>query len=233
MKVSIVGYSDSSGSDQTNQVLSTTRAQQVRDYLLVLGLPPSHIVEVKGLGASDPVADNGTESGRLANRRVELHIAGKNLKRAPVVQTARQGKHARTRPEAASEGNLSAFAFGVGYPDVRLRLGIGDGWNVEAKAAFAQNLQIYSGRIFWDFASLGPFQAVAGGEGGWAKFDGVDGISGNGSFFEGFLGAEYPFARQLRVSVDVGPAWIQASAQNVDYRTQVLVYNTALYYFFF
>jgi hypothetical protein len=129
--------------------------------------------------------------------------------------------------------DLSAFAVGVGYPDVRLRFGLGQDWSLEAKGAFAQGLQIYSGRVSWDFAALGPLRAMAGAEGGWAKFDGLDSISGDGAYAGGFLGLEYPLARRLRVTVDIGPAWLQASSQNHSLSAVDVIYNTALYFYLF
>ena len=130
---------------------------------------------------------------------------------------------------SGAEPPPSRLALGVGYPDVRVRYSLAQRWNVEAKAAFADSLQIYSGRLSWNLADLGPLKVLAGGEGGWAKFDGVDSISGNGSYAQAYAGLEYPFAGRLRVSVDLGPAWIQAAADGANYSTTVLVYNTALY----
>ena len=36
----------------------------------------SNQMSAKGFGKEDPIADNATREGRLANRRVELHITG-------------------------------------------------------------------------------------------------------------------------------------------------------------
>jgi len=53
--------------------LSRARAEAVRQALVVAGVPGSRIV-VDGSGAEQPVADNATPKGRLANRRVEIKI---------------------------------------------------------------------------------------------------------------------------------------------------------------
>ena len=71
LKVELAGHTDSVGNDQYNQGLSERRAQAVADYLIGHGANAGNI-SVKGYGESDPVADNGTEAGRAANRRVEL-----------------------------------------------------------------------------------------------------------------------------------------------------------------
>ena len=53
--------------------LSRARAEAVRQALIAAGIPGPRIV-VDGHGAEDPVADNATPKGRLANRRVELQL---------------------------------------------------------------------------------------------------------------------------------------------------------------
>ena len=72
-RVSIVGHTDSSGSDAVNNPLSIERAQSVRDYLVSRGVPAAH-VQTAGRGEREPVADNGTEAGRARNRRVEIYL---------------------------------------------------------------------------------------------------------------------------------------------------------------
>ncbi len=71
MKVEIAGHTDSVGNDAYNQGLSERRAQAVADYLIAHGANAS-MISVKGYGENQPVADNGSDSGRAANRRVEL-----------------------------------------------------------------------------------------------------------------------------------------------------------------
>jgi outer membrane protein OmpA-like peptidoglycan-associated protein len=72
--VQIEGYTDSYGSDDTNQVLSQQRADAVREYLLAnMGLSPASI-QATGYGESNPIASNETPEGRLKNRRIDLTI---------------------------------------------------------------------------------------------------------------------------------------------------------------
>jgi len=69
----VQGYTDSRGNAAENDTLSLKRAQSVRDHLVSRGLP-SEKVTAEGLGASKPVADNGTADGRAENRRVEIVV---------------------------------------------------------------------------------------------------------------------------------------------------------------
>lgn len=74
MHVTVVGHTDSTGGDAVNDPLSRERAEAVRNYLASRGLNPGRVTVV-GRGAREPVAGNDTESGRAANRRVEIFLA--------------------------------------------------------------------------------------------------------------------------------------------------------------
>ncbi len=71
--ITVEGHTDSTGSAEYNQELSERRALHVRDVLARDGVPVARL-DVKGYGASDPIADNATAEGRQANRRVQLEI---------------------------------------------------------------------------------------------------------------------------------------------------------------
>jgi outer membrane protein OmpA-like peptidoglycan-associated protein len=73
-RLNIVGHTDSTGSDAINNPLSIERAQSVRDYLAARGVSPTRI-QTAGRGSREPVADNGSDSGRAMNRRVEIYLA--------------------------------------------------------------------------------------------------------------------------------------------------------------
>lgn len=72
-RVTIVGHTDSTGSDAYNQNLSVRRAESVVAELRNRGVP-SDILTAEGRGEREPRADNGTEAGRQLNRRVEILI---------------------------------------------------------------------------------------------------------------------------------------------------------------
>ncbi|EEY98219.1 outer membrane protein A precursor [Vibrio sp. RC586] len=69
----IVGHTDSTGSTAYNQLLSEDRAQEAANLLIELGVTPTQI-EWRGLGESNPIADNHTADGRAQNRRIEITI---------------------------------------------------------------------------------------------------------------------------------------------------------------
>ncbi len=67
----VIGHTDSVGAEAYNQGLSERRAQATADYLASQGVSASRIA-TKGMGESQPVADNGSKAGRAKNRRVEI-----------------------------------------------------------------------------------------------------------------------------------------------------------------
>ncbi|HEX6363630.1 MAG TPA: OmpA family protein [Albitalea sp.] len=73
VRLTIVGHTDSTGSDRINNPLSVERAESVRDYLAARGVSPQR-VEVAGRGPREPLADNASEAGRAKNRRVEIFL---------------------------------------------------------------------------------------------------------------------------------------------------------------
>ncbi|MEO8296683.1 MAG: OmpA family protein [Burkholderiales bacterium] len=73
MRVNVVGHTDSTGSDAINNPLSVDRAESVRDYLVARNVSVGRI-QVSGHGSREPVADNGSASGRAQNRRVEIFL---------------------------------------------------------------------------------------------------------------------------------------------------------------
>ena len=74
----ISGHTDSTGSDENNRALSTDRANAVLNYLMFRGgnrlSKYAEYFCAAGYGETRPVADNDTEEGRAANRRIEISI---------------------------------------------------------------------------------------------------------------------------------------------------------------
>jgi peptidoglycan-binding protein ArfA len=72
--VTVNGYTDSTGTEDTNIRLSSQRATTVADFLVAHGVARDHLV-VKGLGSINPIASNDTPDGRAKNRRVEIVVS--------------------------------------------------------------------------------------------------------------------------------------------------------------
>jgi outer membrane protein OmpA-like peptidoglycan-associated protein/osmotically-inducible protein OsmY len=73
--ITIGGHTDSIGSKEYNQMLSTQRANSVKRYLISQGVEANRI-EAQGYGESHPIADNMVKEGRAKNRRIEIGVKG-------------------------------------------------------------------------------------------------------------------------------------------------------------
>lgn len=70
----ITGHTDASGDAGQNLRLSHARATAVRDWMQRMGDIVDSCFSVQGLAASQPVASNESEMGRMANRRVDINL---------------------------------------------------------------------------------------------------------------------------------------------------------------
>ena len=71
----VVGYTDSTGSDDFNQELSEKRAGRVINYLQqVCGWKPYRMLTPTGMAKADPAASNDTPEGKAQNRRVAVNV---------------------------------------------------------------------------------------------------------------------------------------------------------------
>ncbi|MFC4210812.1 OmpA family protein [Pedobacter lithocola] len=73
VNIEIQGHTDNVGDDKLNEKLSFNRANAVYDYLLKNEIDAKRL-NFKGFGASKPIADNKTETGRKNNRRTSFLI---------------------------------------------------------------------------------------------------------------------------------------------------------------
>ena len=71
MQLIINGHTDSQGSAEYNKTLSSNRAESVKTYLVSKGIATNRL-DAFGMGEEMPIANNESQLGRAANRRVEL-----------------------------------------------------------------------------------------------------------------------------------------------------------------
>ena len=81
--VTIIGHTDSTGSDAVNNPLSLNRAASVRDYLTSRKIASSRIT-IDGRGSREPLVANDTAANKAKNRRVEIYVAEPAPTVAPV-----------------------------------------------------------------------------------------------------------------------------------------------------
>ncbi|WP_243614544.1 OmpA family protein [Shimia aestuarii] len=96
LKLEIQGHTDSQGREEMNQALSQTRAQSVLNALHDRRILTSGFTAV-GYGETTPIADNDTEEGREANRRIEFVLI------RPAEDTETEAAAAETPEETAPE----------------------------------------------------------------------------------------------------------------------------------
>ena len=111
-KLEIAGYTDSQGSEEGNRALSQARAEAVLLALQGRGVDVTNI-SAKGYGEANPIADNDTEEGREANRRIEFALIGQPAAPAALAPAAPAPAAAPTEgtaeaPAAASDDTTAA-----------------------------------------------------------------------------------------------------------------------------
>lgn len=72
-RIRVEGHTDNTGNKSKNEVLSSRRAEAVKNVLMGRGVKDTQIM-ILGMGQTQPIADNQSSQGRALNRRVELHI---------------------------------------------------------------------------------------------------------------------------------------------------------------
>jgi outer membrane protein OmpA-like peptidoglycan-associated protein len=71
--IEVAGHTDDVGKAEYNQAPSERRAHTVTNYLVAKGVKTERTISI-GAGENHPVASNASETGRAANRRVELSL---------------------------------------------------------------------------------------------------------------------------------------------------------------
>jgi len=71
-RIRIAGHTDNTGRAEVNLRISRERAASVANFLIDNGVSARQII-AQGYGATRPIADNSTDAGRAANRRIEIN----------------------------------------------------------------------------------------------------------------------------------------------------------------
>lgn len=112
VRMEIGGHTDSQGREEMNQQLSQRRAESVMNALLARRILTGNLT-AKGYGETQPIADNDTEEGREANRRIEFRLLEPDTpdEQAPADETSAPDTQTpateapQTEAEAADEQN--------------------------------------------------------------------------------------------------------------------------------
>jgi len=110
----IGGHTDSQGREEMNQALSQARAEAVLSALLARGVLTRNLT-AKGYGESQPIADNKTEEGREANRRIEFRLLSAT-DGAPEAADGEAGAAADAEGQAAAGDRKTAPADATARP---------------------------------------------------------------------------------------------------------------------
>ena len=84
--IKIIGYTDNTGKEEYNQILSAKRAKSIYTRMKEQGVSEQRM-KYDGKGSQNPIAGNDTPENRAKNRRMEvLILAGEKM-----IQNAQQG----------------------------------------------------------------------------------------------------------------------------------------------
>ena len=105
LRLCVEGHTDGQGTTSANAKLSLERAKAVSEHLESLGVDMSRL-SPHGFGAAFPVDSNETDSGRAANRRVELLVIPSCFAQAEKMMGTKEAasslsNHASNRPGVA------------------------------------------------------------------------------------------------------------------------------------
>lgn len=107
IKLEVQGHTDSQGREEMNLSLSQARAESVLNELRARRVLTGSFV-ARGYGEAQPIAENGTDAGREANRRIEFRLI-RPVKLQPEGETALESTaesgNTDTGPETEGSGD--------------------------------------------------------------------------------------------------------------------------------
>jgi outer membrane protein OmpA-like peptidoglycan-associated protein len=71
--VTLSAHTDNSGSDESNEILSKSRAEAIKNYLIQRGINDQRLKSL-WKGEAEPISENDTEGGKAQNRRVTVEV---------------------------------------------------------------------------------------------------------------------------------------------------------------
>ncbi len=78
LTLEIAGHTDSTGSDDINYNLSLSRAEGIKNFMVLNGVDPARLT-TRGYGSQFPLAPNSSDENRQKNRRTEFIVLKGNL----------------------------------------------------------------------------------------------------------------------------------------------------------
>lgn len=98
LNATVFGHTDNVGESESNLRLSQRRAESVRNFLSSLGISPDRLT-ARGMGDSQPKADNSKDEGRLMNRRVEVVLTNKEFVTTKRTQLPKDSANSKSKKQ--------------------------------------------------------------------------------------------------------------------------------------
>ena len=152
----------------------------------------------------------------------------------PVSAAGEPITNAGTSPQVSENQDFARFGIGLGYPYLSFKYRLSNKFSVEAVGSFSKGVEIYGGRVYWNFLHLDKTAVYAGLEGDYAKFD-LEGIAGKGYLGTIFVGGEYFLSRAFSVSMDFGPVYSRIREKNdssLEQKGTDIMLNIGVYFSF-
>lgn len=150
----------------------------------------------------------------------------------PAKKIKRQ-KNKPAREKRRPRSNIEpVFAAGLGYPYLALKYTPRPSFSAEARFASGDGVNVYSGRLYWNFETSRSFRLFTGAEGGYVKFDTID-TRGKGAIWAAFGGLEYFVLKNISLSVDFSPTLVNLDSDGVNVNGLEWVANIAVYWHLF
>jgi len=123
------------------------------------------------------------------------------------------------------------LGLGLGWPYFGLKYNFSKRINSEFRWATGEGINVYAGRVYWNFYCDEKMKGFTGLEGGYIGFDTLE-MEGNGYEGSVFLGGEYYLTKRLSLELDLSPAFIGLKSD--DYRVSGVEFiaNISIYYYF-